>query len=261
VLAPNPGPLTLEGTNTWVLGAPGDGEFLVVDPGPEDEEHLRRVVEVVAASGAGVGQILLTHGHLDHSAGARRLGELTGAPVRALDPRRLFGGEGLRDGEVVRASGVRVEVVAVPGHSSDSLAFVLTDDDRSEDGGEDGAGAPCVLTGDTVLGRGTSLVAWPDGRLADYLASLRRLQVLARTRPLGRVLPGHGPVLDDAGAVLAAYLRHREERLAQVRTALAEGARSAADVVRIVYAEVDPSLWPAAERSVRAQLDHLHDLS
>ena len=108
-----------------------------------------------------------------------------------------------------------------------------------------------------MLGRGTSVVAWPDGRLSDYLASLRRLEALARTRPLGRVLPGHGPVLDDAAAVLTAYLRHREERLAQVRTAVAEGAGSAADVVRIVYADVDPALWPAAQRSVEAQLEYL----
>lgn len=241
--------MTLDGTNTWVLAAPGSREAIVVDPGPDDAGHLRSVREVVGRAGARVTQILLTHGHLDHSAGARGLSDLTGAPVRALDPAWVLGGEGLRDGDLVAAGGVRVEVVAVPGHSSDSLAFVLV---------EEALGAvPSVLTGDTVLGRGTSVIAWPDGRLGEYLASLRRLRRLASTRPLGRVLPGHGPVLDDAGRVIEAYERHREARLEQVRTALAEGATTVVDVVRQVYAELDPSLWPAAERTVRAQLDYL----
>jgi glyoxylase-like metal-dependent hydrolase (beta-lactamase superfamily II) len=252
ILAPNPGPLTLDGTNTWVLGAPAARDVLVVDPGPDDETHLLAVRAAVAEAGARVAAILLTHGHLDHSAGARRLGELTGAPVRALDPHWVLGGEGLRDGDVLHAGGLDVEVVAVPGHSSDSLAFVV------DDSGEGEGAVPSVLTGDTVLGRGTSVVAWPDGRLGAYLESLRRLRVLAARRPLGLVMPGHGPVLDDAGRVLEGYERHREARLDQVRAALVAGASSAEDVVRVVYAEVDPALWPAARRSVEAQLEYLH---
>jgi len=236
LLARNPSPMTLDGTNTWLLRAPGSGSCLVVDPGPDDPGHLHAVAE---AAGEVTG-ILLTHGHLDHSAGAAALRALTRAPVRALDPAQRLGGEGLGEGDVVAAAGVEVRVLATPGHTSDSLCFGVGD---------------AVLTGDTVLGRGTTVVAHPDGRLADYLDSLRRLHELG-TRA---VLPGHGPELPDLAAVTSAYLAHREERLEQVRAALEQLGpdASAMDVVRVVYADVDPVLWPAAELSVRAQLEYL----
>ncbi|MGF7234802.1 MAG: MBL fold metallo-hydrolase [Frankia sp.] len=250
LLAPNPGPMTLEGTNTWLLrdgpadasaraGGPADGA-IVVDPGPDDADHLA----AVAAAGP-VTLILLTHGHRDHSAGARALHDLTGAPVRALDPAHRYGGEGLTGGETVVAGGVTVTVIATPGHTSDSLSFLLT-----------GPGAaPAVLTGDTILGRGSTVVAHPDGRLADYLRSLERLRQLGETG----VLPGHGRELPAAGPAAEHYLAHRRERLEQVRAARAAGDITPADVVRRVYADVDPALWPAAELSVRAQLDYLAD--
>jgi glyoxylase-like metal-dependent hydrolase (beta-lactamase superfamily II) len=240
LLAPNPSPMTLEGTNTWLLRAGDAAGAVVVDPGPDDAGHL---AAVVAAAGP-VPVILLTHGHADHSAGARRLHELTGAPVRALDPALRFGGEGLAEGDVVAAAGVEVRVLATPGHSGDSLCFHLA-----------GPGAAAVLTGDTVLGRGTAVVAHPDGRLADYLASLRRLAALG---PVA-VLPGHGPELPDAAAAARGYLAHRQQRLDQVRAALsALGPHATAgQVVAHVYAEVDPRLRWAAELSVRAQLDYL----
>lgn len=247
VLARNPSPMTLEGTNTWLLG---HDRLVVVDPGDDDEAHLRAVVDAVAARGAAVAEVVLTHGHPDHSGGARRFRELTGAPVRALDPRHRHGGEGLTAGEVVAAGDVPLQVVLTPGHTADSVCL-LTDD--------------AVLTGDTVLGRGTTVVAWPDGDLGSYLASLRALRELGpRT-----VLPGHGPVLPDAGAVATAYLEHREQRLDQVRGALAAAGvdPAAADpgaldalvemVVEQVYADVDRAVWPAARLSVRAQLEHL----
>lgn len=233
VLAPNPGPMTLEGTNSWVLRAPGHEACVVVDPGPLDEQHL----EELAAQGP-VAVVLLTHGHHDHSAGARRLAELTGAHVRALDPRHRLGDEGLGEGEVVTAGGLEIRVAHTPGHSSDSLCFVLED---------------AVLTGDTILGRGTTVVAHPDGVLVDYLASLQRLRDLGDLA----VLPGHGPELPHAGKVAQAYLDHRGQRLEQVREALAAGATTARAVVEVVYADVDRVLWPAAEMSVRAQLDFL----
>ena len=235
LLARNPSPMTLEGTNTWLLRAPDSEACVVVDPGPDDPAHL----DAVAAAGP-VAQILLTHGHSDHAAGAAALRERTRAPVRALDPAQRLGGEGLAEGDVVAAAAVEVRVLATPGHTSDSLCFAVAD---------------AVLTGDTVLGRGTTVVAHPDGRLGNYLDSLRRLHELGpRT-----VLPGHGPELPDLAAVTAYYLRHREERLEQVRAALDTLGpdASAADVVAVVYADVDRSLWPAAEWSVRAQLDYL----
>ncbi|MEO7746224.1 MAG: MBL fold metallo-hydrolase [Actinomycetota bacterium] len=242
VLAPNQGPMTLDGTNTWVLSEPGSDVAVVVDPGPDDATHLRAVLTAVEALGARVGTVLLTHGHADHSAGAAGFASLAGCGVRALDPAHRLGDEGLRGGDVVAVGGLRVEVVATPGHTADSLSFVLVDD-----------GA--LLTGDTVLGRGTTVVAHPDGRLDDYLASL---EVLQRTvSGAMRILPGHGPVLADAAAVVAAYQRHRLDRLEQVRAAVAAGAATPGAVVRTVYADVDRALWPAAELSVRAQLEYL----
>ena len=242
VLAPNPGPMTLDGTNTWVLAEPGSDVAVVVDPGPDDVGHLRSVLAAVAGLGARVGSVLLTHGHADHSAGAAGFAAMAGCGVRALDPAHRLGDEGLRGGDVVTTGGLRLEVVATPGHTADSLSFVLSDD-----GG--------LLTGDTVLGRGTTVVAHPDGRLDDYLASLETLQ--RNVSGSMRILPGHGPVLDDAAAVLTAYQQHRRERLDQVRAAVAAGATTPAAVVRTVYAEVDRALWPAAELSVRAQLEYL----
>lgn len=244
VLAPNPGPMTLEGTNTWVLLAPGARRALVVDPGPEDEGHLRAVLAAVRERDAEVAAVLLTHGHPDHSEGARRFAELSGAGVRALDPAHRLGDEGLAGGQVLEVDGLRVDVVATPGHTADCLSFLLPDE-----------GA--VLTGDTVLGRGTTVVAHPDGELAAYLESLTLLRDAARELGLSRVLPGHGPVLERPVEVLEGYLRHREARLEQVRAAVGAGARTAPDVVRVVYADVDRRLWPAAELSVRAQLAYL----
>jgi len=248
VLAPNPGPMTLDGTNTWVLSAPGSARALVVDPGPDDEAHLDTVLAAVDARGARLAGVLLTHGHLDHSEGARRLAERAGVGVRALDPAHRLGAEGLGDGDIVELDGLRLDVLATPGHTRDSLCFLL----RAQ-------GA--VLTGDTVLGRGTTVVAYPDGRLAPYLESLDLLEQLAEALELSAVLPGHGPVLADPAGVLRYYQAHRQERLAQVRAALAAGASSPQEVVERVYADVDRSVWPAALLSVRAQLQYLesHD--
>jgi glyoxylase-like metal-dependent hydrolase (beta-lactamase superfamily II) len=243
VLAPNPSPMTLDGTNTWVISEPGSSSVLVVDPGPDDEDHLRRVLDVASAGDRRVAQIVLTHGHLDHSAGAARFAELTGAPVGALDPALRLGSEGFGAGTVLDAAGCELRVVATPGHSADSLSLLLT-----ADGG--------LLTGDTVLGRGTTVIS-DDGSLSDYLRSLDALRSLTGEFGLQVVLPGHGPLLMDPAAVLDYYIAHRRERLDQVRAAVEAGARTPAEVVAIVYAEVDRGLWPAAEKSVRAQLDYL----
>ena len=244
VLAPNPSPWTLDGTNTWLIGpANGDG-VLVVDPGPDDPGHRDAVAATAEHAGRRIVGVLLTHGHIDHAEGARALAEAHGVGVRALDPEQRLGDEGLADGDVVACGELEVRVVGTPGHSGDSLSFHLP---------EDGS----LLTGDTVLGRGTSLVAWPDGRLGDYLDSLHRLRVLAEATGMARLLPGHGPVLADPVEVLDAYLAHRRARLAEVEEVVRSGVNDPAAVVAIVYADVPKEVWPAAELTVRAQLDYL----
>ena len=246
VLAPNADVMTLDGTNTWVLREPGARRSVVVDPGPSVLAHLDAVEEAAGE----VGAVLLTHHHADHAEAAREFAERVGAGVRALDPAYRLGSEGLADDEVVEVDGLEIRVVATPGHTTDSLSFWLPGD-----------GA--VLTGDTVLGRGTTVVAHPDGRLGAYLDSLDRLHALASEHGITAVWPGHGPVIGDALAVLDYYRAHRRERLAQVEAALprvAEGTpveEVPRRIVEIVYADVDPVLWGAAELSVRAQLAYL----
>jgi glyoxylase-like metal-dependent hydrolase (beta-lactamase superfamily II) len=241
VLAPNPSPMTLEGTNTWLIAEPSSAAVVVVDPGPLDDGHLRRVHD--AAGDRRVAMILLTHGHRDHAAGAGRFAALTGAPVRAADPAHRLGEEGLTDGDVITAAGCELRAVATPGHSADSVSLLLP---------ADGA----LFTGDTVLGRGTTVIAG-DGNLADYLRTLDQLRDLAGRLDLGLLLPGHGPVLTDPAGTLDYYIAHRAQRLDQIRAALATGAKTAAEIVAIVYPDVDRSLWRAAEWSVQAQLDYL----
>ena len=242
--------MTLEGTNTWVLVAPGGDRAVVVDPGPLDDGHLRRVLAAVHATGSRVSEVLLTHGHLDHSEGAAAFAELAAdesgsrVAVRALDPAYRLGSEGLGEGDVVRAGELVLRVVATPGHTADSLSFLLPAENA-------------LLTGDTVLGRGTTVVAHPDGQLAAYLESLDRLHDLAEVGAVTSILPGHGPVLTDAMGAIEAYQQHRAERLEQVRAALGPGPGPPARWWSEVYADVDPALWPAAELSVRAQLDYL----
>jgi glyoxylase-like metal-dependent hydrolase (beta-lactamase superfamily II) len=232
--------MTLDGTNTWIISEPDSTAAVVVDPGPDDEGHLRRVLSV--AGERRVATIVLTHGHPDHSEGAARFAELTGAPVLALDPAQRLGSEGLSDGDVLTTAGCDVRVMETPGHSGDSVSLLIP---------ADGA----LLTGDTVLGRGTTVIG-PDGSLAAYLRSLDALRALADD--LRVLLPGHGPLLSDPAGALDAYIAHRAERLDEIREALAAGARTPAEIVARVYADVDPAVWPAAQWSVRAQLDYLN---
>jgi glyoxylase-like metal-dependent hydrolase (beta-lactamase superfamily II) len=214
--------MTLDGTNTYLVEA--DNGVVVVDPGPLLEEHLATV-----ASYGPVLAAVLTHGHSDHAGGIDRFVELTGAEV--LDRAALP-----EDGAEIGLAGLRV--FHTPGHTADSISLVRGD---------------VLFSGDTILGRGTTVVAYPDGNLTDYLASLPRLRDLGHLT----VLPGHGPVLPSAQEAASYYLDHRTVRLEQVRAAVAAGDTTADQVVRRVYADVDPILWPAAELSVRAQLAHL----
>ena len=261
VLAPNPGPMTLDGTNTWILSAPGTGpehpnygqhpsaqgrgewpgpDVVVVDPGPLDEEHL----QAVAATGTVV-LILVTHRHRDHTDGIDRLHEITGAPVRAALPEFCRdSGEPLRDGDFVLAAGVSIRVLATPGHTSDSVSLLLHHDEPET-----------ILTGDTVLGRGTTMIDHPDGTLADYLRSLERLGEFAGTT----VLPAHAGTLPDLRAVCEELAEHRLARLRQVR-GVRDRLGPAAGVEAItdaVYPEVPRGARRAARHSIAAQLAYL----
>jgi glyoxylase-like metal-dependent hydrolase (beta-lactamase superfamily II) len=234
--------MTLDGTNTWVLRAPDlDGAAVVIDPGPLEDGHVDEIAEL-----GPIAAIVLTHGHFDHGECAPRLHEMTGAPVIARDPKLCIAADPIPDHPGRSAlAGLDWLTVLTPGHSSDSVSFVL-ESDRA------------LLTGDTVLGRGTAVIAHPDGHLGDYFDSLRRLRDIAGG-DIEVILPGHGPVLHQPIAVLDYYLAHRAERLDQVRAALAAGDEKEEDVVRRVYADVDESLWPYATLSVRAQLDYLRE--
>ncbi|HWM72216.1 MAG TPA: MBL fold metallo-hydrolase [Nocardioides sp.] len=251
VLAPNANMMTLDGTNTWVLREPDARRSVVVDPGPSIASHL----DEVAAVAGDVAVVLLTHHHADHAEAAREFAERVGCGVRALDPEYRLGSEGLADGDVVEVDGLEVRVIGTPGHTADSLSFLVPAEDA-------------VLTGDTVLGRGTTVVAHPDGQLGAYLSSLDRLHALAAAHELSAIWPGHGPVIPDALGALDYYRAHRQERLEQVEAAMAslrdaphpEGIATdelPRRVVEIVYVDVDPVLWGAAELSVRAQLAYL----
>jgi glyoxylase-like metal-dependent hydrolase (beta-lactamase superfamily II) len=244
VLAANPSPWTLDGTNTWLLTAPGTRDAVVVDPGPDDEAHLAAIRRTADARDLRIRGVLLTHGHLDHSEGARPLAESLGVEVRALDVAHRLGSEGLAHGDVVGIGDGELAVVGTPGHSSDSVSFLLRHDGS-------------LLTGDTVLGRGSSLVAWPDGRLGEYLDSLARLRDLADGERVLRLLPGHGPALDEPRRVIDDYLAHRRARLAEVAAVVSGGTTDPRSIVEVVYADLPQSVWPAAELTVRAQLEYL----
>ncbi|MCP2326231.1 glyoxylase-like metal-dependent hydrolase (beta-lactamase superfamily II) [Hamadaea flava] len=215
LLAPNPSPMTLDGTNTWVV----DG-VLAIDPGPADDEHLRAI--------GAIRYTTITHGHIDHVEGVPRLIELTGA--ERIAPERVA--------EVIEGA----SVVPSPGHTSDSVSFLV-----------DRGGDRVIFTGDAILGRGSSVVMWPDGDVGAYLETLKYLSELEGVT----VLPGHGPILPDCAAAANWLLQHRLERLDQVRDALRQGAETPEDVVRIVYADVDPGVRMAAEWTVRSQLAYL----
>jgi glyoxylase-like metal-dependent hydrolase (beta-lactamase superfamily II) len=231
--------MTLDGTNSYLLAAPGSATCVVVDPGPSDAGHL------AALATESVDLILITHRHQDHTDGAAELAARTGAPVRAFDPDFCSGGLPLTDGEAIDAAGLQISVVRTPGHTDDSVCFVLADD------GETGS----VLTGDTILGRGTTVISPPNGSLGAYLGSLEVLAGLGSRF----ALPAHGPQLPDLAGVAAQYLAHRQQRLDQIRSALAVLGPEAGvgAVTDLVYDDIDPSVRFAAEHSVAAQLDYL----
>ena len=212
LLAPNPGIMTLDGTNTWVLQEPGASASIVVDPGPIEDGHLDRLTSELGD----VGLVLLTHHHFDHAEVARSSRRARAAPYARSTRRCCVGAAPARRRRGPRSSTVStVRVLTTPGHTADSISLVLPGD-----------GA--LLTGDMVLGRGTTVVAHPDGQLGPYFASIERMRSLVIAGEVRTLWPAHGPVLDDALGVLDFYLAHRRERLGSGR-ACARRARRTAD--------------------------------
>lgn len=246
LLCHNPGMMTLEGTNTWILRAPGHSDCVVVDPGPKGKK--KHVKAVVAQGNVVLG--LITHRHCDHTGAIKYFREQTGAPIRARAEKYSKGAPPLKDREIIEAAGLRITVLHTPGHTGDSVSFLVDHD-----------GQKAILTGDTILGGGTTVLDPQDGTLRDYMNSLNRLIVEGEGAAL---LPGHGPDHPDLIPVARFYKTHREDRIDQVRAALDDLGESAATVkprkvVKKVYADVDKKLWPAAKMSVKAQLAYLSD--
>lgn len=247
LLCDNPGVMELDGTNTWILRAPGSTECVVVDPGPpRHKKHVKKV-----AAQPGIALTLITHRHFDHTGAIDALAKRTGAPTRARLRSHCRDAAPLRDREVIEIAGLRITVLFTPGHTGDSVSYLVEHD-----------GQRAILTGDTILGSGTTVIDPSDGSLLDYMGSLNRLIVDGAEAAL---LPAHGPDHPTLEPVARFYKAHREERIDQIQAALDEMGVSAKKakpmkVVRKVYADVDKKLWPAARMSVKAQLEYLRQL-
>lgn len=255
VTAKNPGPFTFHGTNTYLVGR---DELAVIDPGPDDPAHVEAVLAAIA--GRRVVAILATHTHRDHSPAARPLAAATGAatygegphrPARALElgeinPLDASGDHDFRpdvvlgDGDRVSGEGWTLEAIATPGHTPNHLCFALAEE-------------ATIFTGDHVMGWSTSIVAPPDGAMADYMASLARLI----DRPERLFLPAHGGGVSEPRDFLEALVRHRRGREKAVLDRLALGADTIPAMVAVIYADVDRSLHGAAALSMLAHVEDL----
>lgn len=238
VVAPNPGLMTGAGTNTYVVGRGGD--VVIIDPAIPDPVFIERVAREAGNRGR-ANLILLTHKHIDHIGGVAPLAEQMRCEVAAFSGAEAqFVTRELRDDEVIEIGGGTLRALHTPGHASDHLCYYLAEE-------------LSLFAGDVVAGYGTVVIAPPDGNMRDYLRTLERLQSLG----LGRVYPGHGPVVEDGPAKLAEYIEHRRERERQVVEALEAGLTQVPEMVARIYADVPKALHPMAERSVLAHLEML----
>ena len=255
VVARNPGPFTFTGTGTYIIGHKERGSGVaVIDPGPADEQHLKSLLGAV--EGRVVSHVLVTHTHRDHSPLAVPFARAVGAPILAARPPErpthvsakldedmdpLFRPDTLlAGGEIIYGDGWTIETLFTPGHASNHLAFALLEENA-------------LFSGDHVMGWATTVVAPPDGNMTDYLTSLDA--VIARE--FKTLWPTHGPPITVPAPFLEAYRAHRLAREAQILEQVQEGQTDISAIVPILYAHVDPGLWPAASLSVKAHLDKL----
>lgn len=236
--ANNPSPLTLDGTNGYVVRA-GGGTLLAIDPGPVDDRQRDAFLSVARDANARYAAILVTHGHPDHYPGAAPLAAATGAPVYAHPGARFPHDRILYDGERATFGDASLTALHAPGHAPDHLVFVL-DDERA------------LFTGDVVLGTGTVVVAPPSGEMRTYQRTLHRLR--DEYGDATAIYGGHGPEVHDVRAKLDEYIAHREARERAILAALGSGGSTIPAIVEHVYAAVDRRLWPAAARQVLAHL-------
>jgi glyoxylase-like metal-dependent hydrolase (beta-lactamase superfamily II) len=236
VLAPNPSPMTLEGTNTYVVV--GGREAIVIDPGPADPAHLDAIVAAAARRGATIAAIAVTHSHPDHAPGAAPLAARTGAPVYGHADGRFSKDGILAEGGRVVAGDAVLDAFEAPGHARDHLVFGLA---------EEGA----LFTGDVIIGRGTVVIAPPYGDMRAYQNTLRRLRGFEGTRTL---YGGHGDAIGDPRAKFDEYIAHREVREREILAQLTDGERTIPEIVAEIYRAVPTMLWPAAARQVLAYL-------
>ena len=247
VLADNPSPMTLDGTNSYILRSQDGASALLLDPGPMLTDHRDALVRTVGA--AELTAIILTHRHADHSGLLETAADWApGVPVHAVDPAFASGAQPLVDGVAISFGTHAADVatiVTTPGHTDDSVSVLHGDR---------------LFSGDTVLGRGTTMVSFPDGSLGDYLASLERLIALEAAGSIRTLAPAHGEQRDDVAEVLAHYRSHRQERIQQVQEVLASGRTTPEQIADVVYADVPAEVRPAALRIVRAQLAYIETL-
>ncbi len=237
--APNPSMMTGPGTNTYLIG---EQSLLIIDPGPDDPAHRRRLVDVIA--GRPVDAIAVTHTHPDHAPGSDRLGRVVGAPLLGVAPGPSFRPDRLLvDGEVLTPSDLMVRVLHTPGHASDHCCFLLEGEDM-------------VFTGDHVMEGSTVVIRPPDGDMGAYLASVERLA--STDPPLRSIAPGHGRVIVDPATALVDLAAHRRRREVLVEEALsAHGPSSAAGLRPFVYQDLEEARHDIATATIWAHLRHL----
>jgi glyoxylase-like metal-dependent hydrolase (beta-lactamase superfamily II) len=235
----NASPLTYKGTNSWILAAPGSKQALVIDPGPPDDACVQHLERACATRGLSVAAIVLTHDHYDHAGSALRAAQVFGAPILSFGLGTLEPGQLYLEGITMP-----LVVLALPGHSSDSLALVVPD-------------AHLAFTGDMLFAQSSTMICWPDGRLQDYMESLDTLAQAVQTYEVKALLTGHGPVIQNPVERIEQARRHRQQRLNQLISAVRSGIPAEASaLVEATYNDIAPELRNYAERSVKAQLQY-----